>query len=200
MLGKLIHLILTADCFHFLKYSSQNRVQDQGMESNTFCPMPFLYDGVHFDYCTKKKIDGEGYEDFYWCPQPSFLDDKNTFSVEEGDERGKCTEHLYPPGKTFNFVIVNCYVTNKTIDNGCPENYMPIANKYCIRASAYPEKFAQAQQKCNSEGAYLLQYTNEEIHVSRTQVSAIQQSSNKNYILARGSICNQNIEEDQTKI
>ena len=54
-----------------------------------------------------------------------------------------------------------------TIDNGCPENYMPIANKYCIRASAYPEKYALAQEKCNAEGAYLLQYTNEEIHVSK---------------------------------
>ena len=43
---------------------------------------------------------------------------------------------------------------------------MPIANKYCIRASAYPEKYVQAQEKCSAEGAYLLQYTNEEIHVS----------------------------------
>ena len=86
-----------------MKYSSQNRVQNGGTDSNTFCPMPFLYDGVHFDYCTKKKINGDGYENFYWCPQPSFVDEENTFSVEEGDERGKCSENLYPPGNVLIF-------------------------------------------------------------------------------------------------
>ena len=49
-------------------------------------------------------------------------------------------------------------------ENGCSENYVPIANKYCIRISAYPEKFDQAVEKCDSEGGFLLQYTSEEIH------------------------------------
>ena len=57
---------------------------------------------------------------------------------------------------------------------------MPIANKYCIRASAYSEKYAQAQEKCNAEGAYLLQYTNEEIHVSKRCIHGMKHQNNNN--------------------
>ena len=51
------------------------------------------------------------------------------------------------------------------LDNGCAENYEPIG-QVCIRISAYPETHENATAKCDSEGGYLLQYVNDEIHVS----------------------------------
>ena len=51
------------------------------------------------------------------------------------------------------------------IDNGCAENYEPIGD-VCVRISDFPESFDNATDKCTSEGGYLVQYVNDEIHVS----------------------------------
>ena len=61
---------------------------------------------------------------------------------------GVCPKFLHPP------------------ENGCPENYDPVTNEICLRISAYPLSYEDALAKCDSEGAYLLQYTSAEIEVS----------------------------------
>ena len=60
--------------------------------------------GVYYDYCTRKKHDGtDGYTNYFWCPNPNDVDDQNTFSMDEGDTIGECTEFLYPPGNFYYF-------------------------------------------------------------------------------------------------
>lgn len=71
------------------------------------CPMPFIFNRVHFDFCTKKKPDGSaGFADYYWCPDPNFVNDSNEYTANE--PIGKCTEFLYPKGTPT--LSQSCYV------------------------------------------------------------------------------------------
>lgn len=50
-------------------------------------------------------------------------------------------------------------------ENGCAELYDPISDKVCVRISSYQETYEAAQEKCKSEGSYLLYDINSIIHV-----------------------------------
>jgi hypothetical protein len=68
-----------------------------GSGDGYFCPMPFIYDRVYFDYCTRKSHDGASrYEKQFWCPDPRVVTANNVFN--QGDDLGNCTEFLHPPG------------------------------------------------------------------------------------------------------
>ena len=61
------------------------------------CPLPFLYNGIYFDYCTRKSnVKPVGFNDFYWCPNPRQVGDDNLYTT--GNSIGKCTDILLPPG------------------------------------------------------------------------------------------------------
>jgi len=61
------------------------------------CPIPFIINRVHYDYCTKKKKDGgSGNEEFYWCPDPNYVLPDNVYNISS--PIGKCTTFLFPPG------------------------------------------------------------------------------------------------------
>ena len=62
------------------------------------CPMPFLYDNIYFDYCTRKSNTSPfGFNDYYWCPDPRSVEADNLYTA--GDPVGKCTSILVPEGK-----------------------------------------------------------------------------------------------------
>lgn len=112
--------------------------------SGNFCPLPFLFNGVWYDYCTRKDPTSETkFVDYFWCPDPSAVNDTNEYI--SGNSVGKCPDFLKPP------------------ENGCGENYTPINDKVCVRFSAYAETYQDAKAMCESEGSYLLQFLNEEI-------------------------------------
>ena len=114
------------------------------------CPMPFLYDRIYYDYCTRKSTTSPiGFNDFYWCPDPNHVGENNLYTA--GDPVGKCTEILEPPY------------------NGCAELYDPVSN-ICVRISPYPETYEKAQAKCESEGSKLLYVLDEEVHVGLGEV------------------------------
>jgi len=50
-------------------------------------------------------------------------------------------------------------------DNGCSEQYEGATDTLCIRVSAFPETYEDAQSKCNTEGGQLLQIYNIDMHV-----------------------------------
>ena len=109
------------------------------------CPMPFVYDRIFYDSCTRQKHDGTpGREAFYWCPDPNYIVNGNEYNTSE--PIGKCPEFLIPE------------------DIGCNENYEPINDKTCVRISSFPETYEDAQAKCQSEGGFLLHDINQDIH------------------------------------
>ena len=60
---------------------------------------------MYYDNCTRKNHDGtDGYTNYFWCPNPNDVDDQNTFSMDEGDTIGECTEFLYPPGNFYYYL------------------------------------------------------------------------------------------------
>ena len=71
--------------------------------SGSFCPLPFTFDRVMYDTCTRAKVDGtpNKVESFYWCPSPEYVDkDKNNlFPGHYAGYYGKCHEFMRPPGK-----------------------------------------------------------------------------------------------------
>ena len=54
--------------------------------------------------------------------------------------------------------------SNIFLDNGCQDHYES-AGEICIRPSAYPETYENAQAQCQSEGASLLHITSQEVQV-----------------------------------
>ena len=71
--------------------------------SGSFCPLPFTFDRVMYDTCTRAKVDGtpNKVESFYWCPSPEYVDkDKNNlFEPGNSPYYGKCHKFMKPPGK-----------------------------------------------------------------------------------------------------
>ena len=111
------------------------------------CPMPFVFDRVYYDHCTRKNNTLQSrYSQFYWCPDPRDVIGNNEYVVDGGI--GACPEFLKPP------------------DNGCQESYVPLEASTCIRVSAFPESFDDAKSKCESEGAFLFQHIDSDVNVS----------------------------------
>ena len=100
-----------------------------------YCKLPFLYERVWYDKC---KIAPR---DELWCPTE--LDDTMQF-VEGVTEFGYCTRHLTP------------------VTTECSANYNKFLD-FCIRVSPYPEKFDDAQDKCEAEGANLMHIMSGEV-------------------------------------
>ena len=119
-----------------------------GSGNGHMCPMPFLFDRVYYDHCTRKNNTLQSrYTTFYWCPDPRNVSENNVYSIPSGPI-GACPEHLKPP------------------ENGCQESYTPLDENVCVRVSAFPETYEDAKAKCESEGAFLFQHTNAEASVS----------------------------------
>ena len=79
-----------------------------GSGADFFCPMPFVFNRVYYDYCSRKNTDvfAGGFNSYYWCPDPAFVeDDTNTYRHPVQPPIGKCPEYLYPPGNivSYNF-------------------------------------------------------------------------------------------------
>ena len=129
------------------------------------CPMPFLYDNIYFDYCTRKSNTSPfGFNDYYWCPDPRSVEADNLYTA--GDPVGKCTSILVPEGKEHlevSLTLKFMYVFFS--ENGCAETYDPITDTVCARISSYSETYEDAQTKCVSEGGYLLYVLDEQVHV-----------------------------------
>ena len=71
---------------------------------------------MYYDNCTRKNHDGtDGYTNYFWCPNPNDVDDQNTFSIDEGDTIGECTEFLYPPGKCHALLHYTLMGNNKIL-------------------------------------------------------------------------------------
>ena len=71
-----------------------------GLGAGSFCPLPFTYNRVHYDHCTRAKLDGtqNEVEDFYWCPSPFDVDKDNGNLFQTNGKAGKCYDFLKPPG------------------------------------------------------------------------------------------------------
>ncbi len=50
-------------------------------------------------------------------------------------------------------------------ENGCNDQYDGATDTLCLRASAYPETYEDAQTRCNLEGGQLVQDYSPQIHV-----------------------------------
>ncbi len=122
-----------------------------GDGADHFCPMPFIFDRVYYDRCSRKNNDptGTGFNPYYWCPDPREVDGANTYDHANSKPIGKCPEYLYP------------------MENGCAESYDPAGDEVCVRISAYPENYDDAQAKCLSEGGYLMYVEDLDVHVSQ---------------------------------
>ena len=73
-----------------------------GSGAGTFCPMPFVYDRVVYDACTRLSHDGSpGYSPFYWCPVAKYTTSNDEISniFTESRPVGKCPQFLHPPGQ-----------------------------------------------------------------------------------------------------
>ena len=68
--------------------------------AGSFCPIPFVFDRVYYDHCTRAKVDGtpNTVEDFYWCPSPEDVDKNNNNLFLANGKHGKCYDFLKPPG------------------------------------------------------------------------------------------------------
>ena len=69
--------------------------------AGSFCPMPFVFNKVSYDHCTRAKVDGTAntVEPFYWCPSPEDVDrDKSNLFLANG-KHGICYDFLKPPGR-----------------------------------------------------------------------------------------------------
>jgi hypothetical protein len=75
-----------------------------------YCPMPFIYDRIYYDYCTRRNSEAdEGFADFYWCPNPNMVDANNKYN--QSYPIGRCTQYLFPPGTSqYNFKIRNLII------------------------------------------------------------------------------------------
>ncbi len=65
----------------------------------THCPIPFIYDRVFHDKCTRKDPN-DPYElsQYYWCPPvPDSVENGNVYIP--GERQGFCQDYLHPPGK-----------------------------------------------------------------------------------------------------
>ena len=62
--------------------------------------MPFLFNRVIYDTCTRMKVDGSAnmVEEFYWCPSPDDVDKDNDNLFQPNGEYGICHDFLNPPG------------------------------------------------------------------------------------------------------
>lgn len=62
------------------------------------CPLPFIYDRVYYDDCTRLPHDGSpGFASYYWCPDQKYLLPNNEYN--QSAPIGKCPDFLKPPGK-----------------------------------------------------------------------------------------------------
>ena len=61
-------------------------------------------------------------------------------------------------------MIANFFTQRHLSDNGCQDHYDP-SGDLCIRPSAYPETYEDAQSKCKAEGGSLLSVTSVEVQV-----------------------------------
>ena len=125
-------------------------IQGGGQGHN--CPLPFIFDGIYYDKCTRKDptLQSE-YISTYWCPNPFGVgigqEFVNNASSEVFENIGQCPDFLTPEY------------------NGCEDNYEPLENNICVRLSAYPLTHFMAKEKCAEEGSILLQYINSNIEV-----------------------------------
>ncbi len=112
------------------------------------CALPFLFNRVWYDSCTRRDHEGiESYKPYHWCPDPRQLNESLIF--ETGGFFGYCPKILEP------------------VRDGCAENYDPISEEVCVRVSAYPETYEDAKAKCESEGGFLFQHINQASEVSQ---------------------------------
>ena len=119
-----------------------------GNGSGHVCPMPFLFDRVYHDYCSRKDFNQtKRYAEFFWCPDPRKISGDNNL-YEPKKPVGQCPKFLHP------------------VENGCPETYEALDENVCVRISAFPETYQDAKAKCASEGSVLFQHTNNEKSVS----------------------------------
>ena len=126
----------------------ERSIMPYGSGSGHFCSLPFLFNGIYYDHCTRKDFTMQSkFAQYYWCPDPNNITASDEYEYFADRPVGACPKFLHPP------------------DNGCPENYDPITDEICIRTSAYKLSYEEASNKCKSEGAYLLQYTSLEIEV-----------------------------------
>ena len=131
----------------------ERSIMPYGSGNGLFCNLPFIFDRVYYDHCTKKDFSMQTkYAKYYWCPDPTNITETEEYF--SGWHVGVCPEFLHPP------------------DNGCPANYDPVTDKtsritdtICIRISSFTETYEDAQSKCASEGAHLVYDINQEIHV-----------------------------------
>ena len=64
-----------------------------------YCPIPFLYDRIYYDTCTRTSHDGSpAFNEFYWCPDPRHLIGENGNEYNQSAPIGKCPDFLKPPG------------------------------------------------------------------------------------------------------
>ena len=127
----------------------ERSIMPYGSGNGLYCNLPFLFDGIYYDHCSRKDFSMQSkHAKYHWCPDPTNLTETEYIS---GWPVGACPEFLYPP------------------DNGCPENYDPVTDEVCLRISAYPASYEDAKAKCVSEGGFLLQYTDSLIEVHMIQ-------------------------------
>ena len=78
-------------------YDERHTIYD-GSGAGKLCPLPFVFDRVVYDACTRlTPDDSPGYSDFYWCPDPTYLIEPNIYN--QSAPIGKCPDFLKPPGK-----------------------------------------------------------------------------------------------------
>ena len=109
----------------------------RGDGAGKHCKLPFLYNRVWYDKC---KIEPR---EELWCPTEL---DESMEVIDDVTEYGYCTLHLTP------------------VTSDCSANYNKFLD-FCIRASPYPEKFDDAQEMCEKEGANLM-------HIMRAEVNS----------------------------
>ena len=75
--------------------------------AGSFCPLPFLFNNVFYDTCTRLKVDGSlnKVEEFYWCPSPDDVDKENDNLFLPNGKHGRCNDNLKPPG-IFSKIVV----------------------------------------------------------------------------------------------
>ena len=88
-----IILVYSIFCILFPNFSSG---------ADEFCPMPFTFNRVTYDTCTRAKVDGtpNKVEVFYWCPSPDNVDTYNYNLFLPNGRHGICHDFMKPPGIT----------------------------------------------------------------------------------------------------
>ena len=69
--------------------------------AGNFCPLPYVYNRVYYDHCTRARLEGTStlLEDYYWCPSPFDVDRDNNNIFQPTGKAGKCYDFMKPPGK-----------------------------------------------------------------------------------------------------